>query len=46
MALLLWQKQETLFIGKKKKKKKKQEKKKKDTMGSSVTPWDATSALQ
>lgn len=35
MALLLWQKQETLFI--EKKKKKKQEKK--DTMGSSVTPW-------
>lgn len=47
MALLLWQKQETLFIGKKKKKKEKaRKKKKKDTMGSSVTPWDATSALQ
>jgi hypothetical protein len=31
---------------KKKKKKEKARKKKKDTMGSSVTPWDATSALQ
>lgn len=43
MALLLWQKQEALFIEKKKKEK---ARKKKDTMGSNVTPWDATSALQ